>query len=245
MFKKTLLAIPLVFSLFSDSYASTCMDSWKELLTHHAELEKSSFFGLCGESLKRAMGQAMEAEQQTLHYNQAKQSLFKDVDFDDSELGPCSVYSPNHCHRDYPLNLEHTWPQSQGANKKPMISDLHHLYLAEVETNSMRSNYPFCEVERADWEYEGSKLGYAAGGRQLCFEPPVSHKGNVARSLFYFATRYSKKINRMQEDLLRRWNQLDPVNERDILRNDRIEEIQTNRNLFVDYPELVDLIDDF
>jgi endonuclease I len=38
------------------------------------------------------------------------------------------------------------------------------------------------------------------------------------------------------------WNELDPVSEAEIVRNDKIEVIQGNRNPFIDYPELADQI---
>lgn len=38
------------------------------------------------------------------------------------------------------------------------------------------------------------------------------------------------------------WNNADPVDEEEILRNENVAAIQHNRNPFVDYPQLVDYI---
>ena len=224
--------------------AATCLERWDQaaegLTPKLAELR-----GLCDNDLKRPLQELLAKNHVGHHYNLAKQALSREIQFDDSSEGACSVYSPTHCEGQYALNVEHTWPQSQGAGVKPMISDIHHLFLTEAEFNSVRSNYPFCDVERAEWQAEGSRLGFAKDGNQLCFEPPDSHKGNVARAMFYFASRYSKKIGSGQENTFRRWHALDPVDAQEILRNDRIEEFQGNRNLFVDTPMLESFISDF
>jgi endonuclease I len=83
------------------------------------------------------------------------------------------------------MNVEHTWPQSEGANGFAK-SDLHHLFAASSTTNSIRSSLPFCNVVEIKWEADQSKRGLNSFGEH-CFEPPAKHKGNVARALFYFA----------------------------------------------------------
>lgn len=230
--------------LSSLAHAATCLERWDQggmtLSPKLAELR-----GLCDQDLKKPLQELLATNHIGHHYNLSKQALFREIQFDDSSEGACSVYSPTHCEEQYPLNVEHTWPQSQGAGVKPMISDIHHLFLAEVEFNSIRSNYPFCNVDRIEWQAEGSRLGFAKDGNQLCFEPPDSHKGNVARALFYFAIRYNKKISNGIERTLRNWHALDPVDAQEILRNDRIQAFQGNRNQFIDTPFLESVINDF
>ena len=77
------------------------------------------------------------------------------------------------------------------------------------------------------------------------FEPPVEHKGNVARALFYFAVRYDMRIAAHEEFFLRQWNVIDPVDDEEIARNNEIERLQGNRNPFIDDAALVELIEDF
>ena len=88
------------------------------------------------------------------------------------------------------------------------------------------------------------------------FEPNDEYKGDFARTYFYFATRYQDRIDnwggifistyphivKWQLDMLLRWNELDPVSQKEIDRNDAVQKEQGNRNPFIDYPELVDLI---
>jgi endonuclease I len=77
------------------------------------------------------------------------------------------------------------------------------------------------------------------------FEPPAGHKGNVARALFYFATRYRVKMSETQEFYLRKWNKMDPPDDMEIKRNQRIYELSGVRNPYIDHPEYVDLIPSF
>ena len=148
------------------------------------------------------------------------------------------------------MNVEHTWPQSKFTHAYPtdtQKSDLHHLFPSDSKLNSDRGNFPFGEVARKvkDLKCPVSQLGYPENSNQLSFEPPVAHRGNVARALFYFAIRYDMKIDQLQERFLRKWNQEDPVDQQELDRNKAIQQAQGNRNPFVDYPELVDRISDF
>ncbi len=148
------------------------------------------------------------------------------------------------------VNTEHTWPQSRfvrGFPDEMQKSDLHHLFPTDSTVNSDRSSFDFGDVQRDSKRLKcrGSRLGFAIKGSQLVFEPPEDHKGNVARALFYFSVRYRAPINPEQEATLRKWNRLDPVDAEERSRNERIFQLQSNRNPFVDYPELVDEIRDF
>ncbi|WP_291515484.1 endonuclease [Bdellovibrio sp. ArHS] len=148
------------------------------------------------------------------------------------------------------LNTEHTWPQSRFTGKfdKGMQkSDLHHLYPADSEMNSVRGNNEFGEVSRDSkvLKCRVSRTGKGTGGGAEIFEPPTGHKGNVARALFYFSVRYSTPISPNQEKVLRKWHLEDPVDEEEMHRNNEIQKTQGNRNPFIDFPELVDYIHNF
>ena len=127
-------------------------------------------------------------------------------------------------------NREHVWPQSVGWGKSTTEgSDLHHVRPETPSVNSSRGNTPF-----------GERRGY--------YEPKDAAKGDVARILFYMLTRYSsadsKSITVVAEsmELLMEWNELDPVDALEMQRNDVAEDIQGNRNPFIDYPELAENI---
>ena len=77
------------------------------------------------------------------------------------------------------------------------------------------------------------------------FEPPQQHKGNVARALFYFSTKYKLAIDPNEEAVLRKWASEDPVDVEEMHRNDEIEKAQHSRNPFIDFSELINNISDF
>lgn len=150
------------------------------------------------------------------------------------------------------INTEHTWPQSLFSRNFPnedQKSDLHHLFPTDSKLNALRSSYWFGEVQKetrfiSDCPQSGSHFGVGVDGSQV-FEPPMDHKGHVARALLYFSIRYDSKIDPQEEAILKRWNHEHPVDEDEARRNDEIFKAQGNRNPFVDYPELADLISDF
>lgn len=147
------------------------------------------------------------------------------------------------------LNTEHTWPQSRFTSrfsKEMQKSDLHHLYPSDSEMNSRRGNMRFGIVvkEVENLKCPIAKLGHQASG-DIVFEVPETHKGHVARALFYFATRYKMKVSPAEEAALRQWHHAHPADELEIARNNMIEKVQGNRNPFIDFPDLIDRIQTF
>ncbi len=148
------------------------------------------------------------------------------------------------------LNAEHTWPQSEGADKEPARSDLNHIFPAENSANSYRSSLPFGETDCAassscSWSVGGSQIGPATGGGGKVFSVRPARRGDVARAHFYFALRYQLPIPESEEKWLRLWNQADPPDGRERDRAAAIEALQLKRNPFVDRPDFVDKIADF
>jgi endonuclease I len=113
--------------------------------------------------------------------------------------------------------------------------------------NSIRGNLEFGEVSHEAYQLpcSTSKMGAIPIAPGDYFEPPRDHKGNVARAIFYFSMRYGLTIDREEESYLRQWHQADPVDGEELARNDRIEEIQGNRNPFIDHPDLINQIANF
>ncbi|HIY49329.1 MAG TPA: endonuclease [Candidatus Barnesiella excrementavium] len=157
-------------------------------------------------------------------------------------------------------NREHSVPKSWFSKASPMYSDAWHVYPTDGKINSYRSNNPFGEVGSGA---SSSKNGFSKWGDCVTpgytgtvFEPNDEYKGDFARTYFYFATRYQDRINnwggifistyphivQWQLDMLLRWHQQDPVSQKEIDRNDAVQKEQGNRNPFIDYPQLVDLI---
>jgi deoxyribonuclease-1 len=139
------------------------------------------------------------------------------------------------------MNTEHTWPQSLGADFPPMECDLHHLYPSDADTNARRGNLPFGEVVSVDDTFGDSLLGDDARGT-LVFEPRDEHKGNVARSMLYFAMRYGYDTDPGQLAVYRSWHELDPPDAREVERTRTIADRQGEANPFVVCPELVDAL---
>lgn len=157
--------------------------------------------------------------------------------------------APGNIPEDKVVNAEHTWPQSRFSGNFPkevQKSDMHHLYPTDSQMNAERGNHEFGEVvkDRKKLKCNTVRLGNSAGGN-LIFEPPTVHKGNVARSLFYFSIRYDLRIDAEEEAALRKWNKEDPVDEEEARRNDEIFKRQGNRNPFIDNQELADRINNF
>ncbi len=175
---------------------------------------------------------------------------------DDGTLGN------NECER---YNREHLVPQSYfGNGVTPMYSDAHFVVPSDKYVNAQRGDFPFGRVNSATNTYSnGSKRGlnlnsgYSAGFTLTVFEPIDEFKGDIARMVLYFVTRYenelvnfyaaSSSLSKVMFDgtsghsfsptflnILLTWNQQDPVSQREIDRNNAIYTRQSNRNPFID-----------
>lgn len=197
--------------------------------------------------LKADLYQEVSSTHKPINYKNANLYLFTVLDNKNGVV--CSVYSPSEClatdsvPSPKVMNVEHTWPQSEGANGEAK-SDLHHLFATSSATNSIRSSLPFCNVSTVKWQGDQSKRGLSSFGDH-CFEPPAKHKGNVARALFYFSIRYHFSIDAHQEFFLRQWNKEDLVDQEEVERNIKIFTLQNNLNPFISNPDLVDAVEDF
>ena len=155
------------------------------------------------------------------------------------------------------LNTEHSWPQSLGATGTAM-TDIHHLFPTDVMANGQRANYPFGVVKTATWtgpDLDGkgpSKLGARDDGKTV-FEPRDPVKGNIARAIFYFYTRYAAEkpmsfstVNfQVEEETLHKWHEQDPPDAAEKAHNDATFLIQRNRNPYIDHPEYVGKVGNF
>jgi deoxyribonuclease-1 len=156
---------------------------------------------------------------------------------------------PNHAQ----LNCEHTWPQSKFSHlysSEMQKSDLNHLFPTDSKANSIRGNFDFADVTsdngNLDENCSASRSGSSNdASSDTLFEPPTEHKGNVARALFYFSVRYKIKIPTTEEPVLRRWDQLDPIDDAERDRNEQVYKAQNNRNPFIDFPNLANYIKRF
>ena len=160
-------------------------------------------------------------------------------------------------------NREHSWPQSwfSGNDQATPSRDLHHVFPTDGFVNSQRGNNPFGEVDNASWTSQnGSKLGTcnsSLGYSGTVFEPIDEYKGDFARALMYMSVRYysedsdwgtsgmtiKSEIRPWAMTMLLRWNDEDPVSQKEINRNNVIyTDYQHNRNPFIDHPEYARMI---
>ena len=158
-------------------------------------------------------------------------------------------------------NREHVWSKSHGnfGTATGAGTDAHHLRPENPTVNSLKGNL--------DFDNGGSPVPNAPG----CFydsdswEPRDAVKGDIARMIFYMATRYQgKTVNSITDpDLtvvdyipsspnnepyysklstLLKWNQQDPPDAFEMNRNNVVYFYQHNRNPYIDHPEWVSLI---
>lgn len=163
------------------------------------------------------------------------------------------------------MNREHSFPKSWwgGDFTTKAYVDINHLYPSEKAANTAKSYWPLGEVASTSFDNGISKVGSPVSGQggnaSKVFEPADEYKGDFARTYFYMVTCYQNlnwsptKMYMLQQntyptlktwalDLLMKWHKEDPVEEKEILRNAAVYNIQNNRNPFIDMPELVDYI---
>lgn len=162
--------------------------------------------------------------------------------------------------RGIPWNREHVWACAwlgEGTRPKEThkgkSSDLHNLRACTNTENSSRNNRFFKNDSNA------TQIGHTT---EESYYPGNLFKGDVARILMYMSVRWADIKLICQEkqfpstvdgkktaynpnfakigDLktLLKWHLEDPVDEFEKRRNQRIYEVQKNRNPFIDYPEL-------
>ena len=157
-------------------------------------------------------------------------------------------------------NREHLVPQSTFNSASLMRNDYFHVIPSDGAVNGARGSFPFGEVDSPEYvSSNGSKRGNNTfpGYSGTVFEPIDEFKGDIARSVLYFAIRYedefssSWKSNEVLADnpqdffvdwyiqLLLSWHVEDPVSQREINRNNNGFQFQGNRNPLIDHPEFV------
>lgn len=171
-------------------------------------------------------------------------------------------------------NREHMMPQSSFNSAYPMYSDLFFVIPTDARINQLRSNYPYGKAGSTVYYNFSNGSKQAANGTPNAtytgrvFEPIDEFKGDIARSLLYYAVRYEGKLGgfnfstnadptkdqnpldgteeRAYENwyvaMLLNWHQSDPVSQREIDRNNAVYNLQKNRNPFIDHPEWVNMI---
>jgi endonuclease I len=161
-----------------------------------------------------------------------------------------SIYKHN---QDF-WNREHIWSKSHGnfGTLTGAGTDAHHLRAENPSVNTLKNNL--------DFDSGGNAVPNAPG----CFydsdswEPRDAVKGDIARMIFYMATRYQGEngepnlsivdyVNTSPNNeplygklsTLLIWNAQDPVDALEMNRNNIVYYYQNNRNPYIDHPEWV------
>lgn len=168
------------------------------------------------------------------------------------------------------LDIEHSVANSWWGGKSGSVQayqDLFHLNPSNSEANVAKSNNPM-GVVGSNLSYDNGLIlvgapaaGYG-GGASKVFEPADEYKGDFARAYFYIMTAYDDipwredkggealytitdgkiDLQPWTASMLLKWAAEDPVDAKEMNRNEEIFKCQKNRNPFIDYPSLAEYI---
>ena len=201
-----------------------------------------------------------EGQHSSLGYNEGRRQMYGYTDilgngnieciYTGFQQGGGFVTYPN------PINAEHIVPQSFFESDEPMRSDIYILRPCHGSANSSRSNDPFGEVNdnQAQW-YGVNGNTYTSTGNEPAnsdnwsegtgslWEPRESKKGDVARAVFYYYTMYPNQGSSISAcgdlETLYDWHVNDPPDAAEISRNTKINQVQGNKNPYVENPDWV------
>jgi deoxyribonuclease-1 len=146
------------------------------------------------------------------------------------------------------VNIEHVFPASWmaydlncGKRKQCRESskefnrieaDLHNLYTSRSDVNKARNNYRFSIIPGEQRVF--GQCDFEFDEKYRMAEPSPAARGRIARAMLYMSNQHGLYLKRKQESLLLDWDRKYPPEQAEYRRNDRIEQIQGNRNLFID-----------
>ena len=212
--------------------------------------------GKTGEELKTALNQIISDNDQ-ISYSEVWDAL-KLTDQDPAnEANVILLYSGRSQSKDDnggdadQWNREHVWAKSHGdfGTATGPGTDVHHLRPTDVSVNSERGSKDF---DMGGDEVEEAPGNFTDGDS---WEPRDEVKGDVARMIMYMAVRYEgtdsypdlelndevengKNPLMGRQSVLLEWNEQDPPDDFEQNRNQVIfDQIQHNRNPFIDHPE--------
>ena len=225
--------------------------------------------GLSGTALKEALHNIIKGHHK-ITYDEVKEALkITDRDTVDADKVICFytgwTYEADSFGGDYnDWNREHVWSRSHGGFDYNSVygTDLHQLRPTDASVNSAKGNRDF------DWGTEeyldnGGTIPTGCYKANYVWEPRNAVKGDVARIIFYMATRYEGDDNELDLEVIDQintagdsnlpfygklstlliWHHNDPVDDFERNRNDIIyQQYQHNRNPFIDHPEYIDSI---
>ena len=216
--------------------------------------------GKSGEELKTSLNGIISGHTPYSYYFAKEIFKISDADPENAD-NVIQVYTGfSHDNSDYgtsglELNREHVWAKSHGgfADMPPMYGDVHNLKPAAATVNQSKSNLDF---DNGGVQHAVATECYYTDST---WEARDEVKGDIARIIFYMATRYEGNDGEMDLEVvdhnhtyplaqhgklstLLQWNLLDPPDAFERNRNDVIFTFQKNRNPFIDDPNFAELI---
>jgi len=153
------------------------------------------------------------------------------------------------------INIEHVFPMAWVKNSlkcgtrdecrrtsslfNTIESDMHNLYPSLAKLNYARQAYRFGVIKGEQRNF-GKKCDFEISKQYRVAEPMPKVRGEVARAMFYMEDRYEQLfLYEKQADILLKWHKSDPPSKEEKRRNDKIEQIQGNRNPYIDNPDFI------
>ncbi len=248
---------------------------WVTVLTLFAQIPEnyySSAEGLAGEELKDALYNIIKGHTEYPYTSSSTDvwDILKETDRDTANPDNVilfytgwSVDAAQEYNSGGGWNREHVWAKSRGdfGTSPGPGTDVHHLRPADISVNSARNNRWFDDCTEPYYD-NGAETGCYTSSTTWVWEPREAVKGDVARMIFYMATRYEgengepdlEMINYLPADdrtkepvhamlsTLMKWHEEDPVDDYERHRNEVVFSYQHNRNPFIDHPEYAALI---
>lgn len=216
--------------------------------------------GKSGEDLKTALNNIIKGHTPYSYF--FSKEIFKLSDADpENPNNVIQVYTGfSHSNDDYgngglQLNREHVWAKSHGdfTDMPPMYGDVHNLKPSAASVNQDKSNLDF---DNGGVPHDVATECYYTDST---WEARDEVKGDIARIIFYMATRYEGNDGELDLEVvdhnhtyplpqhgklstLLEWNLQDPPDAFERNRNNVIFQFQKNRNPFIDDPEFAELI---
>ncbi|MBC7191308.1 endonuclease [Marinobacter sp.] len=119
---------------------------------------------------------------------------------------------------------------------RQIASDLHNIVPVNTRIEMKRRNARFNYLPTAQ---PNNECGIKTSGQFV--EPPTHAKGDVARTVAYMVSTYNLPWAGTKE-IFHNWNRIDPPDDKELARHNRIADIQGNRNPFMDNPGRVDTL---
>ncbi len=174
----------------------------------------------------------------------------------------------NDYNREHTWPKSYGFPDDNSSNKP--YSDCHHLFLCDISYNSYRGNLYYDDCASGCSSYAADFYDGQSGTNRknsLVWETWIGRRGDVARAMFYMDVRYEGDVSGEPDliltddagqivttgtnasvaymgllETLLEWHLADPVDAREMARNDAVHTYQGNRNPFIDHPEWVNVI---